>query len=169
MKNIKNFSLICLTIITCILFTACGKEPGDEFVGTWKYAKTYDAGSYTDLPIEEYYVIERLNNSKNSFVITYYKLMTDHTEPRYVFKEEIVKESIKPYSRKEQYSAQYQDGVMVKDPWKKFILDKDNKMSVITARMSGETKPEEGIFERISDKSMTFEEMNNGRDFPTPK
>lgn len=151
----KHAILIILLISSiCIIISGCGKQEGDEFTGTWKrnIETRYEKPDkyHQNTTTEEYLVIERSENGKTAFIVTEYRLGIDHAKMAFSGKTE-------QKSEKRQFPAQYKDGVLEKDFSKKFYID------------NGQLKVNNEVYERVSDKSMTFEEMNNGRGYPAPK
>ena len=141
----KQISLILLFCALCSILSGCGKQAGSEFVGTWKYAGTYDGDPY-----EYFYVIEKAKNGDTTYIITRYDL--DINRMKKAFSGEI-----ELNTGKKQFPAQYKDGILEKDFSEKYYIQ-DGKLVVGNKSL-----------ERVSDKSMTFEEMNNGRGYPAPK
>ena len=140
-------SLILLILVLCSILSGCGKQAGNEFVGTWKYSGVYKGEHY-----ETFYVIEKAKNGDTSYLVTRYELDINRAKKAFSGKIELATE-------KKQFPAQYKDGILEKDPSEKYYLE-DGKLK---------TNVSQDIYERVSDKSMTFEEMNNGRGYPAPK
>ena len=141
----KQISLILLFCVLCSILSGCGKQAGNEFVGTWKYSGTYDGEHY-----ETFYVIEKAKNGDTSYLVTRYELDINRAKKAFSGKIELATE-------KKQFPAQYKDGILEKDFSEKYYIQ-DGKLVVGNKSL-----------ERVSDKSMTFEEMDNGRGYPAPK
>ena len=146
MKKHTILTILLLGVISIIL-SGCGKQAGSEFVGTWKYAGIYDGNPY-----EMFYVIEKAKNGDTTFIITRYRLGIDSAKQAFFGKNELI-------TKTKQFPAQYKDGVLEKDFSEKYYIE-NGKLKTNVAEES---------YERVSDKSMTFEEMNNGRGYPAPK
>ena len=140
-------SLLLIFAAICAMASGCGKEAGSEFVGTWKYAGVYDNNPY-----EMYYVIEKSKNGDTTYIVTRYRLGIDSAKQAFFGKDELI-------TKVKQFPAQYKDGILEKDFSEKYYIE-DGKLKTNVA---------EETYERISDKSMTFEEMDNGRGYPAPK
>jgi len=141
----KNISLILLFCVLCSILSGCGKQAGSEFIGTWKYAGTYDGDPY-----EYFYVIEKAKSGDTTYIITRYDL--DVNRMKKAFSGEI-----ELNTKTKQFPAQYKDGILEKDFSEKYYIQ-DGKLVIGNKSL-----------EHVSDKSMTFEEMNNGRGYPAPK
>ena len=148
MKKI-TISLTLLFSILCLVLSGCGKQAGSEFVGTWKYSGIY-RGEHYEKTYDTFYVIEKAQNGDTAYIVTRYELTNSTAKPS--GKTELD-------TQKKQFPAQYKDGILEKDFSEKYYLE-DGKLK---------TNASKNIYERVSDKSMTFEEMNNGRGYPTPK
>lgn len=144
MKKNMILTILLLGVISIIL-SGCGKQAGSEFIGTWKYAS-----SYNDAPYEYFYIIEKAKNGDTTYMVTYYRLGVDSFKKALSGKVELATE-------KKQFPVKYVDGILEKDSSVKYYLQ-DGKLII-----------DKDSYERVSDKSMTFEEMNNGRGYPTPK
>jgi hypothetical protein len=143
----KRFTLLFVLVagFLCSILSGCGKEAGSEFVGTWKYAGTYDGEPY-----EYFYVIEKAKNGDTTYIITRYELDVNRMKKAFSGKIEL-------NTQKKQFPAQYKDGILEKDFSEKYYIQ-DGKLVVGNKNL-----------ERVSDKSMTFEEMDNGRGYPAPQ
>lgn len=145
----KNILLILLFCVLCSTLSGCGKQAGSEFIGTWRYSGTHRGERY-DKTYDTFYVIEKSKNGDTAYIVTRYEL-TNSTQ----------KSSGKTEldTQKKQFPAQYKDGILEKDFSEKYYLE-DGKLK---------SSAQKEVYERVSDKSMTFEEMNNGRGYPAPK
>ena len=150
----KQISLILLFCVLCSILSGCGKKAGSEFVGTWKreYETKYKTPDkyHQNSTTEEYLVIEGNENGKSTFIVTEYRLGIDHAKMAF-------SGNIELKTEKNQFPVQYKDGLLEKDFSKKYYIE------------NGKLKVNNDVYERVSDKSMTFEEMNNGRGYPAPK
>ena len=145
----KHISLILLFCALCSILSGCGKQAGSEFVGTWKYDGFYE-GTNSKKTYEEIYVIEKAKNGDTNYIVTKYRLENITQKPS----GKIVLDA-----HKKQFPAQYKDGVLERDFSEKFYLE-DGKLK---------SSAKKEVYERVSDKSMTFEDMDNGRGYPAPK
>ena len=145
----KMTTVMLLLAALCMALAGCGKQPGSEFVGTWKYSGQY-RGEHYDKTYDIFYVIEKAQNGDTAYIVTRYELIHSTQKPS---------GEIKLKTEKKQFPAQYKDGILERDFSEKFYLE-DGKLRANTSKK---------IFDHISDKSMTFEEMNNGRGYPAPK
>ena len=143
----KHISLILLFCVLCSILSGCGKQAGSEFIGTWKYVGTYDGNPY-----EMFYIIEKAKNGDTAYIVTRYRLGIDSAKQAFSGKNELI-------TKRKQFPAQYKDGILEKDFSEKYYLEDGKLKSNITKE----------VYERVSDKSMTFEEMDNGRGYPAPK
>jgi hypothetical protein len=148
MKKQTMLLLLALAAL-CAVFSGCGKEAGIEFVGTWKYDGFFEDGHFKK-DYEEIYVIEKAQNGDTNYIVTKYRLENITIKSS----GEIILEA-----HKKQFPAQYKDGILEKDFSEKYYIE-DGKLKTNVA---------EETYERVSDKSMTFEEMDNGRGYPAPK
>ena len=148
MKKI-TVSLTLLLSILCLVLSGCGKQAGSEFVGTWKYSGI-QRGERFDKTYDTFYVIEKSKNGDTAYIVTRYELINNTQKAS--GKTELD-------TQKKQFPAQYKDGILEKDFSEKYYLEDGKLKSNITKE----------VYERVSDKSMTFEEMNNGRGYPAPK
>jgi len=83
-------------------------------------------------------------------MVTYYRLGVNNFKKAFSGKVELSTE-------KKQFPVKYVDGILEKDFSVKYYLQ-DGKLII-----------DKDSYERVSDKSMTFEEMDNGRGYPAPK
>ena len=141
----KQISLILLFCVLCSILSGCGKQAGSEFIGTWRYAGTHHGDPY-----EYFYVIEKAKNGDTTYMVTYYRLGVNNFKKAFSGKVELSTE-------KKQFPVKYVDGILEKDFSVKYYLQ-DGKLII-----------DKDSYERVSDKSMTFEEMDNGRGYPAPK
>lgn len=144
-----GISFILLLGLLCSILSGCGKQAGSEFVGTWKYSGIHRA-EYHDKTYDTFYTIEKAQNGDTTYIVTRYELINRTQKSS---------GEIKLTTEKKQFPAQYKDGILERDFSEKFYLE-DGKLRANTSKEA---------FERVSDKSMTFEEMNNGRGYPAPK
>jgi hypothetical protein len=145
----KMTTVMLLLAALCMALAGCGKQPGSEFVGTWKYSGQY-RGEHYDKTYDIFYVIEKAQNGDTAYIVTKYELKNDVAKPS---------GKTKLDTNKKQFPAHYKDGILERDSSKKFYLE-NGKLR------EGNS---EQVYERVSDKSMTFDEMNNGRGYPEPK
>ena len=147
----KMTTVMLLLAALCMALAGCAKQPGSEFVGTWKYSGQY-RGEHYDKTYDVFYVIEKAQNGDTAYIVTWYELDIDRMK-------KAVSGKIVLASSKKQFPAHYKDGILERDSSKKFYLE------------NGKLKEgnSEQVYERVSDKSMTFDEMNNGRGYPEPK
>ena len=145
----KHISLILLFCVLCSILSGCGKQAGSEFIGTWKYNGFFEDG-HSKKTYEIFYVIEKAKNGDTSYIVTTYRL-EDITK--------IPSEKKMLETHTKQFPAQYKDGILEKDFSEKFYLE-DGKLK---------SSAKKEVYERVSDKPMTFEEMDNGRGYPAPK
>lgn len=127
----------------CMTLAGCGKQPGSEFVGTWKNETVYSGEN-----CETFYVIEKAQNGDTAYIVTKYELKN------------IVEKSsgeTELDTNKKQFPAQYKDGILEKDFSVKYYIQ------------DGKLIADKHSYDRVSDKSMTFDEMNNGRGYSEPK
>lgn len=143
MKKMTTVMLLLVTL--CMVLAGCGKQPGSEFVGTWKYSGEYNGEHY-----ETFYVIEKAQNGDTSYIVTCYELDINRMKKAFSGKIELD-------TSKKQFPAQYKDGILEKDFSVKYYIQ------------DGKLIADKHSYDRISDKSMTFDEMNNGRGYPEPK
>lgn len=147
----KNALLLMLLLsILCLVLSGCGKQAGSEFIGTWMSNDGFFEDNHCKNTYEVFFVVEKAKNGDTAYIVT-----------RYTFTHSTQKPSgeVKLETEKKQFPAQYKDGILERDFSERFYLE-DGKLRVNTSKK---------IFEHISDKSMTFEEMNNGRGYPAPK
>ena len=143
----KMTTVMLLLAALCMALVGCGKQPGSEFVGTWKYSGQY-RGEYSDKTYDIFYVIEKAQNGDTAYIVTKYELKN------------IVEKSsgeTELDTNKKQFPAQYKDGILEKDFSVKYYIQ------------DGKLIADKHSYDRVSDKSMTFDEMNNGRGYPEPK
>ena len=143
----KMTTVMLLLAALCMTLAGCGKQPGNEFVGTWENETVYSGEN-----CETFYVIEKAQNGDTAYIVTWYELDIDRMK-------KAVSGKIVLASSKKQFPAHYKDGILKRDSSKKFYLE-NGKLR------EGNS---EQVYERVSDKSMTFDEMNNGRGYPEPK
>ena len=98
-----------------------------------------------NIKIETYLVIEASENGKNTFTATEYRLEKEG-ESKY-------------RASQKKFPLQRKDGILEKDFSKRYYIE-NGKLRENTAKED---------YEHVSDKSMTFEELNNGRGYPAPK
>lgn len=145
-KYVLKLLTLGLVIISCLAFAGCGSNAGNKYIGTWADIKVLENGS----PSEQYILVEKNKNIENGYIINEYyltksgwtgQLTTDH----------------------EQYNATLDDkGLLVKDGEHNFYIDNSNKLR-------GNQGYGKNGFNKLSDKSITFDEMNKDRGFPEPK
>ena len=145
----KHISLILLFCVLCSILSGCGKQAGSEFVGTWKYNGFFEDG-HSKNDYEVFYIVEKSKNGDTTYIITRYELENIQKKPS---------GKIMLETHTKQFPAQYKDGVLERDFSEKYYLE-DGKLK---------SSAKKEIYERVSDKSMTFEEMDNGRGYPAPK
>jgi len=146
----NGISLILLLGLLCSILSGCGKQAGSEFVGTWMSNDGFWEDNHVKNTYEVFFVIEKAQNGDTAYIVTRYELIHSTQKPS---------GEIKLKTEKKQFPAQYKDGILERDFSEKFYLE-DGKLRANTSKK---------IFDHISDKSMTFEEMNNGRGYPAPK
>lgn len=143
----KMTTVMLLLAALCMTLAGCGKQPGSEFVGTWKYSGQY-RGEHYDKTYDIFYVIEKAQNGDTAYIVTKYELKNDVAKPS---------GKTKLDTNKKQFPAQYKDGILEKDFSVKYYIQ------------DGKLIADKHSCDRVSDKSMTFDEMNNGRGYPEPK
>ena len=150
-NTIKKQTMLLLLALAalCAVFSGCGKEAGSEFVGTWKYDGFFEDGHFKK-DYEEIYVIEKAQNGDTNYIVTKYRLENITIKSS----GEIILEA-----HKKQFPAQYKDGILEKDFSEKFYLE-DGKLKSSASK---------AVYGHVSDKPMTFDELNNGRGYPAPK
>ena len=139
----KMTTVMLLLAALCMTLAGCGKQPGNEFVGTWKNETVYSGEN-----CETFYVIEKAQNGDTAYIVTKYELKN------------IVEKSsgeTELDTNKKQFPAQYKDGILEKDFSVKYYIQ------------DGKLIADKHSYDRVSDKSMTFDEMNNGRGYSEPK
>ena len=139
----KMTTVMLLLTALCMTLAGCGKQPGSEFVGTWKNETVYSGEN-----CETFYVIEKAQNGDTAYIVTKYELKN------------IVEKSsgeTELDTNKKQFPAQYKDGILEKDFSVKYYIQ------------DGKLIADKHSYDRVSDKSMTFDEMNNGRGYSEPK
>lgn len=147
----KHISFILLFCVLCSILSGCGKQEGSEFLGTWKketevrYKPEDIDERHQNIKIETYLVIEASENGKNTFTATEYRLEKEG-ESKY-------------RASQKKFPLQRKDGILEKDFSKRYYIE-NGKLRENTAKED---------YEHVSDKSMTFEELNNGRGYPAPK
>ena len=139
----KMTTVMLLLAALCMTLAGCGKQPGSEFVGTWKNETVYSGEN-----CETFYVIEKAQNGDTAYIVTKYELKNDVAKPS---------GKTKLDTNKKQFPAQYKDGILEKDFSVKYYIQ------------DGKLIADKHSCDRVSDKSMTFDEMNNGRGYPEPK
>ena len=97
---------------------------------------------------ETFYVIEKAQNGDTAYIVTKYELKNDVAKPS---------GETKLDTNKKQFPAQYKDGILEKDFSVKYYIQ------------DGKLVADKHSYDRVSDKSITFDEMNNGRGYPEPK
>ena len=139
----KMTTVMFLLAALCMALAGCGKQPGSEFVGTWKNETVYSGEN-----CETFYVIEKAQNGDTAYIVTKYELKNDVAKPS---------GETKLDTNKKQFPAQYKDGILEKDFSVKYYIQ------------DGKLVADKHSYDRVSDKSITFDEMNNGRGYPEPK
>lgn len=149
MKKIILKVLALFFISFTSVLAGCGSSPGDKFLGTWSDA------TGENLPFETYLVIEKNKNS-DSYILTQYTLSNlshrDWTQNKDVFIKDATKNIYNLTPDKDKLSRDWECY---------FYIDN-----------AGELRANVGYgkegYKRISDKALTFEEMNKGRGYPDP-
>ena len=146
MKKIVLKVLALFFISFTVVLAGCGSSPGDKFVGTWNKG---------DDQFETYLIIEKNKNS-DSYIFTKYHLSNlphqDWTQNKKVFTKDATK-VIQNLTVDKDKLEWTQGGY--------FYIDNAGDL-----RASADYG--NNSFKKISDKALTFEEMNKGRDYPDP-
>ena len=145
-KYVLKLLTLGLVIISCLAFAGCGSNAGDKYTGTWIANNSND----NDI-IESYFVIEKSKDNDKVLIATKYSLFTN------TFKFGSIQSDKKYHAEKTQ---------------KMMYLKGDNAeingvvYSIVNGKLASNGDSE---YQKISDKSMTFDEMNKDRGFPEPK
>lgn len=146
MKKIILKVLALFFISFTVVLAGCGSSPGDKFLGTWNKG---------DDQFETYLVIEKNKNS-DSYILTQYHLSNLPHRDWNLNKDVYTKDATKNI-----YNLTPDKDKLARDWECYFYIDN-----------AGELRANVGYgnnsFKKISDKALTFEEMNKGRGYPDP-
>lgn len=149
MKKIILKVLALFFISFTVVLAGCVSSPGDKFVGTWGFIGT------SEHPSEHYLVIEKSKNS-NSYELTQYHLY-EHSYPDWKNKTRIYQKE----SSKDIHHLTENKDKLEFTPGGYFYIDNAGELRAnVDYGNVG--------YKKISDKALTFEEMNKGRGYPDP-